>query len=127
MSLKNAHPFTSFSVTDLEKALSFYRDILEIAIQQTEFGVLQLNLDTDHAVMIYPKADHQPATYTVLNFSVEDISGAVDALAPKGIDFLQYGPPLKTNDKGIATMEGGPSMAWFKDPSGNILSLIEGM
>lgn len=118
--------FSSFSVNDLAKAKDFYAHSLGLRVtEESKYSTLLLHLAGDAEVMIYPKGqDHQPATFTVLNFVVDDIEHTVDQLADKGVTFEQY-DFMNTNEKGISSMPGGPSMAWFKDPAGNILAVME--
>ena len=121
---KDAKAFSSFSVNDLPKANEFYGQTLGLKISETAEG-LELSLAGGHTVFLYPKPNHTPASFTVLNFSVKDIEEAVDELTMLGVRLEKYNQPdLKTDEKGI--MHGpGPQIAWFKDPAGNILSLIE--
>lgn len=124
---KDTHAFSSFSVNDLEKAKQFYGSTLGIDVSATE-EALQMNLAGGGSVFIYPKRDHAPATFTVLNFPVDDIDAAVDKLRSKGIEFESYGGEIATDAKGIfrhGGPSGGPDIAWFKDPAGNILSVLE--
>jgi catechol 2,3-dioxygenase-like lactoylglutathione lyase family enzyme len=114
--------FSSFSVNDLQKAKQFYGQTLGLKVSESEMGLELHPGDTD--VFIYPKPNHQPATFTVLNFLVDDINSAVDELKGKGVRFEKYDGEIKTNEKGIHH-DGGPSIAWFKDPAGNILSVLE--
>lgn len=116
--------FSSFSVDDMQKAKQFYADTLEIKTSDGGMGTLWLYLDGETRVLIYPKANHTPATFTVLNFSVEDIEDTVDKLIQRGIKFEHYSGDLQTDEKGIFR-GGGPLIAWFKDPAGNILSVLE--
>jgi len=119
--------FSSFSVNDLEKAEKFYSDILGLEANLTNEG-LKLEFENSGSVFIYPKDDHQPATFTVLNLKVPDIDAAVDDLGRRGVSFEEYGGEIETDDKGIfrgAKKSNGPNIAWFKDPAGNILSVIE--
>jgi predicted enzyme related to lactoylglutathione lyase len=119
--------FSSFSVDDIDEAKEFYGETLGVAITDTEQGGLQLDLD-DGAVFIYPKEDHEPASFTVLNFSVEDIDKAVEDLKSRGVKFESYGGDIETDDDNIFRGEDsdtGPNIAWFKDPAGNVLSVIE--
>ncbi len=119
--------FSSFSVDDIGKAKQFYGKTLGLNIKEDEEG-LGLNFDGGQTVFIYPKENHQPATFTVLNFPVDDIDKAVDKLAGLGVSFESYGGELKTDEKGIfrgAESGNGPNIAWFKDPAGNILSVME--
>jgi len=117
--------FSSFSVNDIQQAQTFYGEKLGIktAIEQPE-GVLTLDMNGSGNLMIYPKPNHTPATFTVLNFEVEDVEKAVSALNSKGITFEQYTGDIQTNEKGIRD-NGTHKIAWFKDPAGNILSVIE--
>jgi len=125
----HAKPFSGFSVNSLDQARSFYHDTLGVDIDETPMGMLQLKIDDDTKVFVYEKPDHAPATFTILNFVVEDIDTAVDELASKGITFERYPDmPTTQDEKGIMRSRGantGPSIAWFKDPAGNILALIQ--
>ena len=114
--------FASFSVNDLDKANDFYGKTLGLPVTRTNEGLSVKAPDND--VFIYPKPNHEPATYTVLNFKVQDINMAVDSLTKQGIKFLQYDGDIKTDAKGIMR-DNGPTIAWFADPAGNILSVIE--
>ena len=121
---KNTKAFSSFSVDDISKAKDFYAKVLGINVSE-EYGGLTLNLQGS-SVMIYPKDNHEPATFTVLNFTVDDIEKAVDDLTEKGIKFEQYDvADIKTDEKGISKWEDGPSMAWFVDPARNIIGLMQ--
>jgi predicted enzyme related to lactoylglutathione lyase len=123
--------FSSFSVNDIEKAMEFYKNTLGLAVQQVEMGagigLLELDVTGGTKVMIYPKPNHRPATFTVLNFPVEDLEKTVDELTAKGVRFEQYDMgDIKTNEKGIAYSNGnGPDIAWFTDPAGNILAVMK--
>jgi catechol 2,3-dioxygenase-like lactoylglutathione lyase family enzyme len=119
--------FSSYSVDDLEKAIAFYRDTLGLNVTQTKEG---LDVSTKSvSLFLYPKSDHQPATFTVLNFKVENIGSAVDSLKEKGVELENYDMgPMKADEKGIYRGKEagqGPDIAWFKDPAGNILSVVE--
>ena len=118
--------FSSFSVDDLDKAQAFYSEKLGIKATKNEMGILDLDA-AGHQFIIYPKPNHQPASFTVLNLLVADLETAVDALIAAGITFEQYDNEyMKTDAKGIVRGDGrGPDIAWFKDPAGNILSLIQ--
>jgi catechol 2,3-dioxygenase-like lactoylglutathione lyase family enzyme len=120
---KEAETFCSFSVNDLKKASDFYGGTLGLDVSETKEG-LELSLE-GNSVFIYPKPNHTPASFTVLNFSVNDIEEAVAELDRLGLPREHYDlPDLKTDNQGI--MRGpGPKIAWFKDPAGNILSVIE--
>ena len=122
--LKNAKTFSSFSVDSLEKAKEFYSQTLGLEVVETQEG-LELRLEGGN-VFLYPKPDHAPATFTVLNFLVDDIDTAVDDLTKRGVKFEMYKEGmLKTDEKGIARGESGPEIAWFKDPAGNFLSVLK--
>ncbi len=119
--------FSSFSVDDLNEANEFYSNILGVDVSKTGEG-LQFKFESGPSVFVYPKDDHEPATFTVLNFKVDDIDKAVDELTSRGIEFESYEGHMKTDEKGIARgKEGGhgPNIAWFKDPAGNFISVIE--
>ena len=122
--LKNSKAFSGFSANDIAKEKEFYAGTLGLDVSETH-GLLTLRLADGHNVIIYPKPNHVPATFTVLNFPVDDVDLAVDELKKRGVRFEQYNlPDLKTDEKGI--MRGnGPTIAWFKDPAGNILSVLE--
>jgi len=126
--LKDSPAFSGFSVSDTAKVKDFYADILGLNVTQDfDMDMLTLNLSTGGKVFIYPKGDqHQPATYTVLNFPVDNIDKVVDELAQKGVTFERY-EGFDQDEKGIARSESpekGPDIAWFKDPDGNILSVL---
>ncbi|PYJ50433.1 MAG: glyoxalase [Verrucomicrobia bacterium] len=122
--LGDSKAFSGFSANDIEKAKEFYGRTLGLKVSETN-GLLTLHLAGGSNVLIYPKPNHTPATFTVLNFPVDDVDQAVDELAKRGVRFEIYDlPDLKTDKKGI--MRGnGPTIVWFKDPAGNILSVIE--
>jgi catechol 2,3-dioxygenase-like lactoylglutathione lyase family enzyme len=122
--LGDSKAFSGFAVGDIEKAKEFYGRTLGLKVSESN-GSLTLHLAGGNNVLIYPKPNHTPATFTVLNFPVKDINQAVDELAGRGVRFEIYDlPEIKTDKKGI--MRGnGPTIAWFKDPAGNILSVIE--
>ena len=120
--LQTRNAFSSFAVNDLKQAKTFYAQTLGLKVNESEMGLEIHPGDTD--VFIYPKPNHTPASFTVLNFLVDDIDKAVDELKQKGVSFEQYEGEIKTNEKGIHH-NGGPSIAWFKDPAGNILSVLE--
>lgn len=123
--------FSSFSVNDIGKAKEFYQDILGLDVHQIEmgggYGLLELDVSGGTKVMIYPKPNHTPASFTVLNFPVDDIEKTVDELTAKGVRFEQYDMgDIKTNEKGIVYGKGnGPDIAWFTDPAGNIISVLK--
>ena len=122
---KDSKAFSSFSVNDLQKAKEFYGQTLGLDVKQTPEG-LELHLADDNITFLYPKPNHTPASFTVLNFVVDDIEEAVNELKALGIRLEHYDlPDLKTDERGIAEGEKGPMIAWFKDPAGNILSVLE--
>ena len=119
----DAKAFSGFSVVDISKAQEFYGQTLGLDVTEQR-GLLFLHIAGGSKVLVYPKSDHAPATFTVLNFPVSDIEEAVDQLAGRGVRFESYEGDLKTDEKGIFR-GGGPLIAWFKDPAGNILSVLE--
>ena len=121
---KEAKTFSSFSVNDLQKAKQFYSETLGLDVKESPEG-LELHTE-DNVVFLYPKPDHTPASFTVLNFAVDDIEAAVDELNGLGVKLEHYDlPDIKTDQRGIARGPHGPTIAWFKDPAGNILSVLE--
>jgi len=121
---KDSKAFSTFSVDDVPRAKEFYEGTLGLDVSE-EMGGLGLQLAGGGAVFVYPKADHAAATFTVLNFPVSDVDAAVDSLTQAGGCFEQY-EELGTDEKGISRADGeSPTIAWFKDPAGNILSVIE--
>jgi catechol 2,3-dioxygenase-like lactoylglutathione lyase family enzyme len=119
----NASTFSSFAVDDLEAARAFYGETLGVNVGEGPMGVLELRLAGDRTTMVYPKPDYTPATYTVLNFIVDDVDAVVDELTARGVDFERY-EGLDQDEKGIAR-GNGPDIAWFKDPAGNILAVLK--
>jgi len=114
--------FSSMSVSDLSEAKEFYGGTLGLDVEEAE-GFLTLRLAGGSTVVVYPKRNHKPATFTVLNFSVGDVDEAVEALVRRGVKFEIYShPDYQTDDRGIS--REGPTIAWFKDPAGNILSVV---
>ena len=124
---RNTKAFSGFSVDDLQKAKAFYGETLGIELKEEMGGtILALQISGSSPVIIYPKPNHQPATYTVLNFPIDDIDKTVEALKAKGIQFEHYdAEEIKTDEKGISRNNSGPQIAWFKDPAGNILSVLQ--
>ena len=112
--------FSGFSADDIPAAAKFYGETLGIPVSE-EHGMLTLHIAGGRDTLVYPKPDHTPATFTILNFPVGDIEAAVDALTARGVEFEHYD---FTDPKGI-NRQGGPLIAWFKDPAGNILSVIQ--
>lgn len=122
--LGESKAFSGFSVSDLAAAKTFYGDTLGLRVTEAT-GMLTLHLAGDTPVLVYPKGDHVPASFTILNFPVDDVEEAVDELTERGVTFERYeGTPLETDAKGVFR-GGGPLIAWFTDPSGNVLSVIE--
>ena len=121
---KHAKAFSSFSVNDIQKAKEFYGKTLGLNVTDNPMGLIELNISGNN-IMVYPKPNHDPATFTILNFPVDDVEKAVDELTAKGVVFEQYGGEIKTNEKGISMSPAGPKIAWFKDPAGNILSVLQ--
>ncbi|MGH7445882.1 MAG: VOC family protein, partial [Longimicrobiales bacterium] len=118
--LTDSNAFSGFSVDDVAKAKTFYGGTLGLDVSE-EHGMLTLHLAGNKDVLLYSKPNHQPATYTVLNFPVDDVDDAVDELVGRGVRFERYDlPDIKTDAKGIARDDRGPTIAWFKDPAGNI-------
>ncbi len=123
--LKNTRVFSSFSVDDLKKAKAFYGDTLGLDVDEKSMG-LELRVAGGSKIFVYSKPNHTPATFTILNFPVDDVEKAVDDLSRRGVRFEIYKEgDLKTNEKGIASGSGGPKIAWFKDPAGNFLSVLQ--
>jgi predicted enzyme related to lactoylglutathione lyase len=123
--LADSSAFSGFAVDDIDTAKDFYGETLGLrtSVLDAENGLLSLHLAGDRDTLVYRKADHAPATYTILNFPVDDIDEAVDQLASRGVEFERY-EGFEQDEKGIARGPG-PSIAWFKDPAGNILSVLQ--
>lgn len=123
--LRESPAFSGFSVDDLDRAREFYEQVLGLRTTPVEMdGLLRLHVGGDRSVLVYAKgADHSPATYTVLNFPVPDVDAAVAELTGRGVEFLQYDAP-PTDETGVMRA-GGPLIAWFTDPAGNVFSVIE--
>jgi catechol 2,3-dioxygenase-like lactoylglutathione lyase family enzyme len=119
---ENTKAFSGFAVDDVAKARAFYGETLGLKTSE-ENGLLTLHIAGDRDVLVYPKGDHVPATYTILNFPVDDIDAAVDELAQRGVRFEIY-DSVGQDEKGIRRGGEGPPIAWFKDPAGNILSVL---
>ena len=118
--------FSGFSANDIDAERAFYADVLGVSLTE-EMGGLNLALAGGQRVFIYPKPNHEPATFTVLNFPVDDLDATVDALTAKGVAFERY-PGMDHDAKGIVrspSPEMGPDIAWFKDPAGNIISVLK--
>jgi catechol 2,3-dioxygenase-like lactoylglutathione lyase family enzyme len=127
--LAQSKAFSGFAVDDIEKAREFYGETLGLEVELTEVegldgpGLLNLKLAGDRATLVYPKPDFEPATYTILNFPVDDVEAAVDGLTERGVSFERY-EGAGQDEKGISR-GGGPTISWFKDPAGNVLAVLE--
>lgn len=120
--------FSGFSVDNIDRAEEFYGRLPGMRIKRLKMGVLELLTEGNNPIIIYPKADHLPATFTILNLPVSNIDKAVEEMVSQGIEFLKYTGDIATDESGICRGDkelGYPHLAWFKDPAGNILSLIE--
>ena len=128
---KNTKAFSSFSVNDVDTAKAFYQDKLGLEVKVIPMGedykLLELHITGGAKIMVYPKPNHTPATFTVLNFPVDDVENAVDDLTGRGVKFEHYDMgDMKTDEKGIVRGSGmGPDIAWFTDPAGNIISVLK--
>jgi catechol 2,3-dioxygenase-like lactoylglutathione lyase family enzyme len=118
----NTKAFSGFAVDDVPKAREFYGGTLGLETSE-EHGLMTLHLAGDRPTLVYPKPDHTPATYTILNFPVDNIEAAVDQLTARGVHFERY-EWAEQDERGIFR-GGGPYIAWFKDPAGNVLSVLE--
>jgi predicted enzyme related to lactoylglutathione lyase len=122
--LENSKGFSGFSVDDVAKAKEFYANTLGLAVTEAD-GRLTLHLAGDRPVIVYPKPNHAPASFTVLNFPVDDVEATVAELTSRGVHFERYeGTPAETDDRGVFRGRG-PLIAWFKDPAGNVLSVVK--
>jgi catechol 2,3-dioxygenase-like lactoylglutathione lyase family enzyme len=122
--IEKSKAFSGFSVNDTQKAKEFYGRTLGLEVSESN-GLLSLHLAGGATVLIYPKPNHTPAAFTILNFPVDNVDKAVDELTKRGVRFEIYNEPnLKTDERGVFR-GGGPVIAWFKDPAGNILSVLE--
>jgi catechol 2,3-dioxygenase-like lactoylglutathione lyase family enzyme len=125
--LAQSKAFGGFSVNDIQKAKEFYTNVLGLEVIENEMGVLEVKISGSNNIIIYPKPNHKPATFTVLNFPVNNVEETVRGLTKLGVEFEHYNEEsFKTDDDGISR-GGGPKIAWFKDPAGNILSVLEVM
>jgi catechol 2,3-dioxygenase-like lactoylglutathione lyase family enzyme len=121
--IENSKAFSGFAVDDVPKAREFYAGTLGLRVTEQN-GLLRLHLAGGTEVIVYPKPDHAPATFTILNFPVEDVERTVDELAARGVRFERYEGSIATDEKGIHRGDG-PDIAWFTDPAGNILSVLQ--
>jgi catechol 2,3-dioxygenase-like lactoylglutathione lyase family enzyme len=115
--------FSGFSVDDIAAARDFYRGTLGVEVEEMDNGLLRLHLAGGHEAIVYPKADHAPAAFTILNFAVSDIERAVDELTAAGVETIRY-DGFGQDERGISRNPGGPPIAWFNDPAGNILAVL---
>lgn len=123
--IRTASSFAGFSVNDIPAAEAFYRDVLGLPVEINPMGILDITMPGGWHAIAYPKDDHQPATFTIVNFLVEDIDVAVDELNAQGVTTKIYrDPDFGTDERGIARGNGGPEIAWFRDPAGNVLSVL---
>jgi catechol 2,3-dioxygenase-like lactoylglutathione lyase family enzyme len=121
---RDTKAYSGFSVDDIPRAKEFYGDTLGVEVSE-ENGLLTLHIAGDRGTLVYPKPDHTPAEFTILNFPVDDVEQAVDELTERGVEFERYeGTEVQTDEKGIFR-GGGPLIAWFRDPAGNVLSVIQ--
>ena len=122
--LSDSKAFSGFAVNDLQKAKEFYGRVLGLNVSESH-GLLRLHLAGGSTVLVYPKPNHSPAIFTILNFPVANVDAAVDELTKRGVRFEIYDEgSLRTDERGVFR-GGGPVIAWFKDPAGNILSVLE--
>ena len=126
--LGSTKAYSGFAIDDLDKAKEFYGETLGLktSVLSDEMGLLSLQLAGDRETLAYVKPDFTPATYTILNFVVDDVEGAVDELSSRGVSFERY-DGFGQDERGIARGGGGPDIAWFRDPAGNILSVHSDM
>nr|WP_294862307.1 VOC family protein [uncultured Fluviicola sp.] len=118
--------FSSFSAVDTDEAYFFYKNVLGLDVEKGDMSILTIRVNEGMKFIIYPKENHVPATFTILNIPVTDIDDAVNELAKKGVSFLQYDMPyIKTDPNGISRHPDGSALAWFTDPSENIIALIQ--
>ena len=122
---KDSKAFSGFAVKDLAAAKAFYGGTLGLDARDGPMGMLELHLAGGATILVYPKDDHEPATYTILNFPVPDVEAAVDKLVSSGVKMERYAGDFGQDEKGIARDPNGPAIAWFKDPSGNVLAVLD--
>lgn len=123
--IRSAASFAGFSVDDIPAAEAFYRDVLGLQVETNGMGILEITMPGGWRAIAYPKADHVPASFTIMNLLVDDIDAAVDQLNAQGVATKIYDDPdFGTDERGIARGNGGPDIAWFRDPAGNVLSVL---
>ena len=124
--LETSKAFSGIAVKDIAQSKHFFGEVLGLQVDEGDMGMLVLRPTGGRPILLYPKPDHVPATYTVLNFPVDDVAAVVASLTERGVTFEHYeGTPAQTDDDGVFR-GGGPLIAWFTDPSGNVMSVIEG-
>ena len=121
---KDSKAFSGFAVKDIDAARIFYGETLGVDARSGPMGMLELHLGGGTVILVYPKEDHEPGNYTILNFPVSDVDAAVDRLTKAGVRMERYGSDFGQDEKGISR-GNGPTIAWFKDPSGNIISVLD--
>jgi catechol 2,3-dioxygenase-like lactoylglutathione lyase family enzyme len=121
--LSDSKAFSGFSAPDIDAIAAFYGDVLGLEVLREEMGVLGIRLGSGATVLVYPKPDHEPAGFTVLNFPVDDVDAAVDELTARGVAMERY-DGMGQDERGVMR-DNGPTIAWFRDPAGNVLSVIE--
>lgn len=121
---KDTKAYSGFSVNNLQQAKDFYQQKLGLEVETDGEFMLTLKIAGSNNILVYLKPDHTPATFTILNFPVSNVEETVDKLTAVGIHFLQYDGAIKTDARGIHRGDGGPTVAWFADPAGNILSVV---
>lgn len=119
----NTKAYSGFAVNDLQRAREFYGETLGLRVSEQN-GMLTLHIAGGTEILVYPKDDHTPAGFTVLNFPVDDIDAAVEELTRRGVGFERY-PGFTHDEKGIVRESGGPQIAWFTDPAGNVFSVLQ--
>jgi catechol 2,3-dioxygenase-like lactoylglutathione lyase family enzyme len=119
---ENTKAFSGFAVDDVDRARAFYGETLGLKVTEAN-GLLTLHIAGDRPTIVYPKPDHTPAAFTILNFPFDDIDAAVDALVARGVEFERY-DAMEQDERGVMRA-GGPYIAWFRDPAGNILSVLQ--
>jgi predicted enzyme related to lactoylglutathione lyase len=122
--LTHESAFSGFSVDDISSAIDFYRETLGLDVEELGEALLRLHLIGEHQAIVYLKADHTPAVFTILNFAVPDIERAVDELTGQGVEMIRY-EGFGQDERGISRNSGGPPIAWFSDPAGNVLAVLE--
>ncbi|MER5175445.1 MAG: VOC family protein [Candidatus Nitrosocosmicus sp.] len=124
---KDTKAFSSFSVDDLQKAKEFYGHTLGLKVSESYGGrLLEIHIDGGGSILIYPKTNHIPTTFTILNFPVKNLEQVIDGLTKRGVRFEIYNDGnIKTDERGISLSDEGPKVSWFKDPAGNMLSVLQ--